>query len=49
MTIQGRENQDFRDKMLDVRNLLQNAFKLLAEIEPFDLPNEASSGTAGRQ
>ena len=49
MTIQGRENQDFRDKMLDVRNLLQNAFKLLAEIEPFDLPSEASSGTAGRQ
>ena len=49
MTIQGRENQDFRDKMLGVRNLLQNALKLLAEIEPFDLPNEASSGTAGRQ
>lgn len=49
MTIQGRENRNFRDKMLGVRNLLQNSFKLLAEIEPFDLPREASSAAAGRQ
>ena len=49
MTIQGRDNQDFRDKMLDVRNLLQNAFKLLAEIEPFNLPRDVSSDTAGTE
>mgnify|MGYP000847166522 FL=1 len=49
MTIQGRDNQDFRDKMLDVRSLLQNAFKLLAEIEPFNLPREAPSDAAGAE
>ena len=49
MTIQGRDNQDFRDKMLDVRSLLQNAFKLLAEIEPFNLPREAPSDAAAAE
>ena len=49
MTIQGRDNQDFRDKMLDVRSLLQNSFKLLAEIEPFNLPRETPSDAAAAE
>lgn len=49
MTIQGRDNQDFRDKILEVRSLLQNAFKLLAEIEPFNLPREAPSDAAAAE
>ena len=49
MTIQGRDNQNFRDKMLDVRSLLQNACKLLAEIEPFDLPHDIPSDAAAAE
>lgn len=43
MTIRGRENRAFRDKMAEVRNILKNAQQLLAEIEPLDLPRQTSA------
>ncbi|MBQ9495531.1 MAG: hypothetical protein IJR50_07835 [Treponema sp.] len=46
MTLKGRENQEFRDKMREVRATLKNTQELLAEIEPLDLPRQSSSETA---
>ncbi|MBP3709072.1 MAG: hypothetical protein J6I73_01485 [Treponema sp.] len=46
MTIRGRENHEFREKMLETRNILKNTQQILAEIEPLDLPRQPSSEAA---
>lgn len=38
MTIKGRENRAYRDSLQSERELLQECRKILAEIEPLDLP-----------
>lgn len=38
MTIKGRDNHRFREKMAEVRSLLNIARSILADIEPLDLP-----------
>jgi len=43
MTIRGRDNRAFREKMVEVRSILKNAQKLLAEIEPLVLPRQTTA------
>lgn len=38
MTIKGRDNHRFREKMAETRSLLNTARSILADIEPLDLP-----------
>lgn len=40
MTIKGRENREFRDKMAEIRSVLNISRSILADIEPLDLPRE---------
>ena len=40
MTIKGRENRKFRDKLAETRGLLKSARSILGEVEPLDLPRE---------
>lgn len=47
MTIKGRDNRVFREKMVEVRGILKNAQKLLAEIEPLDLPRQTAAEFSG--
>lgn len=37
-SIQGHDNTEYREKLLDTRVLLNNAYSLLVEVEPLDLP-----------
>lgn len=41
MSIKGRENREFRDKMAEMKDMLIIARSILADIEPLDLPSEA--------
>lgn len=36
--IKGHENTEYREKLLGTRSLLYNAYSLLVEVEPLDLP-----------
>ena len=38
MTIKGRENRAYRDNLQAEREVLLESHKILAEIEPLDLP-----------
>ena len=40
MTIKGRENHEFRDKMTEIRSILNISRSIFADIEPLDLPRE---------
>ena len=42
-TIKGRENKDFREKLLAAREWLEQARFIITEVEPLDLPGNDSS------